>query len=394
MYSQAKSAAAFGVNVQGVSYDLATAMKRKRQVVDRLRRGVEFTLKKGGVTVVKAAATILPSQGETLRVQAGAEILEGRRLLICSGSETVRPPIPGLDQPWVLTSKEMLELPAIPENLVVIGAGAIGLELAQFCAEAGSRVTVVEMLPQIGGSIDPSLAAVLKSELERKGILFHLEAKVTAVGDHTVRFSSEKLTDEIRADVVLLSVGRRPVVKGFGVENIGVKVERGAIVTDVHGRTSVPNVWAAGDANGQLMLAHTAYREADVCIADMLGQKDSVRYDAIPFVIYTHPEIAAVGLTEAQARELSYTVRVAELPMAYSGRFLAETEKDKGVCRVVIDDETKRILGVHMLGGGCSEMIFGAAVMIAQNMTVADADRVVFPHPTVSEVIRETVRQF
>jgi len=273
-----------------------------------------------------------------------------------------------------------------------VGAGVIGLELATFFAEVGSAVTVVELLGSIGGSMDGEIAAILQKELEKKGIVFHLQAKVIAIGDEGVTYEKDGRTETAAADIVLLSVGRRPVTKGIGLENLSVYLEKGAIKTDERGRTNVPGVWAAGDVNGTSMLAHTAYREAEVCIGDMLGKNDRMRYNAVASVVYTHPEAASVGLTLAQAQEAGYPAQEKKLPLSFSGRYLAENDGGRGICKVVIDTRYGTILGVHMIGDPCSEIIFGAALMIENELRVGDVNELVFPHPTVGEIVKETLQ--
>jgi dihydrolipoamide dehydrogenase len=391
LYSQAGHSQAYGVTVSNASFDLPAVMIRKEKIVDMLRRGIASTLKKCTVTVETGAGTILPKQGDAFAVQVGGRTIEGKRLLICTGSEAIRLPIPGADQKFVFTNREILSNNVVPKNFVVVGGGVIGLEIATFFAEIGSAVTVVELLPSIGGPIDPEISSILQKELEKKGIVFRLEAKVNAIGDHLVTFENQGKSETIVADIVLMSVGRRPVTKGFGLENINVAVEKNAIKTDEHGRTSIPGVWAAGDVNGFSMLAHTAYREAEVCVNDMLGKKDRMRYNAIPGVIYTHPEVATVGLTLDEATRLGHDASCAKLPLSFSARYVAENEGGRGVCKVVIDKKYGTLLGVHMIGGACSEMIFGAAAMIENELRVDDIKDIVFPHPTVSEVIKDAV---
>ncbi len=391
LYSHARHSEAYGVKSENVTFDLATVMKRKDKIIDMLRKGIASTLKKNKVTVESGEGKILPKEGETFRVQVGEKVLEGKRLLICTGSEAIRPPIPGADQEFVLTNREILSIDHIPEKLVVIGGGVIGLELATFFAEVGSEVKVVEMLPTIGGPIDPEISNILMKEMEKRGVTFHLEAKVTGIGDRNVTFEAGGKSETVPANSVLLSVGRRAVTKGIGLENLNVLVERGAIVTDERGRTNVSGVWASGDVNGKVMLAHTAYRETDVCLSDMTGGGQRMRYHTIPSVIYTHPEVAIVGYTEDQAKERGYDAVTGKLPMNFNGRYLAENEGDRGVCKVVVDRKYGTLLGVHIIGAKCSEMIYGAAALIEDEMRVQDIEEIVFPHPTVSEIIKDTL---
>jgi dihydrolipoamide dehydrogenase len=191
-----------------------------------------------------------------------------------------------------------------------------------------------------------------------------------------------------------MSVGRKPAVQDIGLENIGVEIERGAVKTDDRGKTNVPEVYAAGDVNGRYMLAHTAYREAEVCVNNMLGKRDIVRYHAIPSVIYTNPEVASVGETEESARQKGIEFEVAKVSMRYSGRYVAENEGGDGICKVLINKKYRNVIGVHMIGNYSSEIIYGAGLMIEAEMRVKDIKELVFPHPTVSEVIRECIFQF
>jgi dihydrolipoamide dehydrogenase len=393
LYSQARESERFGVSADNVRFDLATVMARKQKIIETLRKGIASTLKKHTVTVVEGEGVIAGREGTAFRVSVGDRTLEGERLLLCTGSEAIRIPIPGADKPHVYTNREILAVDTVPEKLVVIGGGVIGLELATFFAEVGSAVTVVEMLPAIGGPIDTEIGGTLRKELTKKGITFRLEARVTAIGDGSVSCEAGGASEEIPADIVLMSVGRRPVTTGIGLETLNVHTERGAIVVDEKGRTNIPGVWAAGDVNGRSMLAHTAYREGDVCVGDMTGGKQVTRYHAIPGVIYTHPEVAMVGLTEAEAAEAGIATLTAKLPMSYNGRYLAESDGERGICKVVVDKQYGTLLGVHIIGGHCSEMIYGAAALIEDELRVQDIQEIVFPHPTISEIIRDTLMQ-
>jgi dihydrolipoamide dehydrogenase len=278
--------------------------------------------------------------------------------------------------------------------LVVVGGGVVGLEMASYFNSAGSKVTVIEMLDHIAGEQDTDISAILKRNYEKLGITFHLSAKVTEVKADGVRFEKDGQQDFVPAEKVLMSTGRRPNVTGIGLENINVEVERGAIKVDEYGRTNVPGVWAAGDVNGRSMLAHTAYREAEVCINNMLGKRDIMRYNAIPAVIYTNPEVAAIGETEATAKAKGIDYEVVNLSMRYSGRYVAENEGGDGICKVLIDKKYRNVIGVHMIGNPASEIIWGVAPLIEMELKLEDVKELVFPHPTVAEVIREAIFEF
>ncbi len=398
IYTAAKEGARFGVNAPGITLDHKAAMAHKGRVVKTLVGGVDMKMKKAGVTVVAAAARITGRAAEGLSVVAGEQGYTAKRLLICSGSVPVLPPIMGLKESlatgFAVTSTEMLDQVELPKKLVVIGGGVIGLEMASYYHEAGSEVEVVEMLPKIGGPIDERLSGLLQKALEKIGVKFNLGCKVTRFEAGKVVFEKDGAEQSVEADKVLVSIGRKPFTEGLGLETIGVALERGAIVVDEKGRTNVGGVFAAGDVNGKSMLAHTAYREAELCVNVMLGREDRVNYDAIPAVIYTHPEVAGVGLTAEAAKQKGIVVDVVELPLRYSGRYIAENPSGNDVCIMVMEKDTRRVVGVHMCGNYASEMIYGAAMMIERNMRVDDIRKVVFPHPTVSEVLREAVFEF
>jgi dihydrolipoamide dehydrogenase len=269
------------------------------------------------------------------------------------------------------------------------------MEFASFYNSIGTEVTVVEMLPEILGGLDGEISAMLRDIYAKKGVAFHLSCKVTEVrGNEVVYTTPEGQTQSVKGEKILVSVGRRPVTTGFGLENLGVELVRGAIKVDNRMRTNVPNVFAAGDVTGFSMLAHTASREGEVVVNNLTGRNDLMRYNAIPGVVYTNPEVAGVGLTEEMAKKENVAYRIAKLNMAYAGRFVAENEGGTGLCKVLVGEKYGEVLGVHLLGNPCSEMIYGACIAIEQEMTLREMEEVVFPHPTVSEIFKETVFAF
>jgi len=399
VFDYAQHADRYGVNVDGSAVDFGAVFKRKEKVVRKLVAGVKAQMKNAGVEVVAAEAEILGRSGEGFAVRADGQEYVARKLLICSGSEAVVPPIPGLrESAAVVTNREILALEEQPAELVVIGGGVIGMEFASFFNSIGTKVTVVEMLPKILGPMDDELSAMLQAQYAKKGVEFQLSCKVTAVeGDTVVYETLEGESRRVRGDRILVSVGRRAVLQGFGLETLGVELALNpagrpyGIKVDEHMRTSVPGVYAAGDVTGFSMLAHTASREGEVGVNDILGKADRMRYDAIPGVVYTNPEVAGAGLTESEAARKGLDVAVLKLPMAFSGRFVAENERGEGMCKLIVDNDTHAVLGVHMLGNPCSEMIHSACIAIEQKMTAEQLKEVVFPHPTVSEIFRETL---
>ncbi|MCI9135079.1 MAG: dihydrolipoyl dehydrogenase [Lachnospiraceae bacterium] len=395
LYEHAKDSAAFGVVAENVTIDHAKVVARKDKVVKTLVSGVGATMAAHKVQVVMADGFIKGQTADGFVVEAKGEEYAGEKLILACGSVPVIPPIPGLregvESGFVLTNREILDLKTLPKNLVVIGGGVIGLELASYFSMVGVPVTVIEMLDKIAGPTEREVSALLLKEYKKRGIDFKLSCKVTEVGKDCVMYEEAGENKKVEAQVVLCCIGRRAFTQNMGIENLNVYMERGAVVTDEHMQTSVAGVYAVGDVNGKLMLAHTAYREAEVAVNHILGKRDFMRYSAIPSVIYTNPEIASVGETEESAKAKGLEVRSVKASMKMSGRYLAEVEKGDGFCKLIIDTKKNCLVGCHMIGSYTSEMIYGAALMIEKQMPIEQIKELVFPHPTVSEVIREAL---
>ena len=395
MYRHATESEAYGVVATGVTYDHAKVVARKNKVVNTLVSGVGATMQANKVTVITGEAVIAGRADEGFAVTANGTTYTGRRLAIASGSETVIPPVPGLKEGlasgFVVTNREVLDMTDLPKELVVIGGGVIGLEMAYYFASVGVPVTVIEMMPKIAGATDPEICKVLTDAFEKRGMTFKLSCKVLEVKESSVVYEENGERKEIACDKVLLSAGRRPATAGIGLETLGLQMDRAAIVTDRHMCTTVQNVYAVGDCNGKVMLAHTAYREAEVAVNHMLGKSDEMRYDVIPAVIYTDPEVASVGHSKEGAEKLGMNVKEVKLPMSYAGRYLAETNGGKGFIKLVVDTDKKRLVGCHMVGSYASEIIMTATMMVDTELTPARLQKLVFPHPTVAEIIREAI---
>jgi len=367
--------------------DHKLVIERKNKVVEKLVSGVSALMKAKKVTVVYGEAQIIDSG----TVKVGDEVYNGSRLMIATGSVPVIPPIDGLaeglSKGFVITSREILDLEKVPKHLTVIGGGVVGLEMASYYSAAGSKVTVIEMLHQIAGAMDTEISDLLMKSYEKKGIEFLLDTKVTAITKDSVIYDG----GSVKANKVLLSIGRKPFIEGFGLENLDLVIKNGAIETDSIGLTNRPNVYAVGDVNGRYMLAHAAYREAEVAVSHMLGESDTMCYDAVPSVIYTSPEVASVGETEKSAKARGIDTTSVTVPMVYSGRYVAENTATDGICKVIINKEHRNIIGVHLYGSYASEIITSACMMIEMQMRVEEVQKFIFPHPTVSEMIREAV---
>ena len=395
IYDYAKHSADYGVTFGSAAIDHGFVVERKNKVVKQLVSGVGGKLKKAGVEVVKASAVIKERNNDGFVVTADNKEYVGKQLLIATGSSAAVPPIDGLADSiksgFALTNREVLDLKEIPKVIVVVGGGVIGLEMASYFNSVGSKVYVLEMMDHIAGAVDREISGMLQKEYANRGVEFILGAKVTSIKNNAVTYEKGGKIEEIKADYALVSIGRRARTAGIGCENIGLKLERGAIVTNEYGKTNVPGVWAAGDVNGKSMLAHTAYREGEVCINNILGKKDRINYNAIPAVIYTNPEVASVGETSETIKEKGIDASVETVTLKYSGRYIAENEHGNGVVKIITDNKHHNIIGVHMIGSYASEIIYGAAMMVETEMRVADVQKLVFPHPTVCEVIREAM---
>ena len=396
MYENALNGDKYGVFGDNIRFDYSKMVSRKKKIVRKLVLGIESKMKSNKVEVINGEAIINGRSSEGVEITCNGEKYVGRNLLICTGSEASVPPIPGLSEAGdiILTNREILEMTDRPESLVVIGGGVIGMEFASFYNSLGTKVTVVEMLPEIVAGMDLEVSTMLRQIYAKKGIEFNLNSKVVQVDGNKVVFEKDGETHTVEGDKILLSVGRRPVTKGFGLENIGVELFRNGIKVDEKMRTNVPGVFAAGDVTGFSLLAHTASREGEVVVNNLTGRSDIMRYNAIPGVVYTNPEVAGVGETEESAKEKNIKYKVAKLPMAYAGRFVAENEGGSGLCKVLIGEKYGEVIGIHMLGNPSSEIIYGAAMAIEQEMTLKEMQEVVFPHPTVSEIIKEVVFSF
>lgn len=394
-YDNALHAKKYAVTVENPSFELPKIISRKQKIVRKLVLGIKARLKGCGVSVVEGEAVIEDKN----HIRCGEEVYECENLLLCTGSDTFIPPIPGIDKVNYWTHRDALSCKELPKSLAIVGGGVIGMEFASFYNSLGVEVTVIEMLDEILGGMDKELSALLREEYAKRGIRYMLQTKVVGVseteteGGNLIRVDYEYNGEKgaVEAERLLMSVGRRANMKGYGLENIPFeKTERGLIKVNEKMQSSVEGVYVCGDLTGFSLLAHTAVREAEVAVHNILGKEDAMSYHAIPGVVYTNPEIAGVGETEESAARKGMEVRVSKLPMAFSGRFVAENEGVNGVCKLLIDKEN-RIVGAHILGNPASEIITLAAMAIEMGLTVEQWGKVVFPHPTVGEILREAL---
>lgn len=395
IYESARNAAKYGISTENVTFDYEKIIGRKNKVVRKLNAGIRAKLNHENILSVKGEAAVTKKNDKEITIKCGEEEYAVRFLLLCTGSENIMPPIPGVNPDTVWTSREALQSKEYPQSLAIIGGGVIGMEFAGFFNALGVDVTVVEMQNEILGNMDKEISRMLREEYTRKGIKFNMGCKVTELKEGELFFEKDGNVESIKADKILLSIGRRAATEGLGLENLSLERRKnGGLVVDEHMQTSEPNIFAAGDITGFSMLAHTAVREAEVAVNYMHGEYDSMSYRAIPGIVYTTPEVAGVGETEESLQEKGVDYETLKLPMTFSGRFVAENEGGNGLCKILVGKEEDQILGVHMIGNPCSEIITLATLALEQNMTVEQWEKSMFPHPTVSEIIKETLFTF
>ncbi|MGI6392099.1 MAG: dihydrolipoyl dehydrogenase [Candidatus Izemoplasmatales bacterium] len=397
LYSHAKHGADYGIHVKDVSYDQRAVVKRKNQVVKTLVAGVDYMLKSANVDVVSGSAKITGKTASGFTIIVGDVEYTGRKLISATGSIPFIPPIEGLTDAikngTMLTSREILDLQEIPQKLSIIGGGVIGLEMAMYFSQVGSEVTIIEMLPDIGGGIDADLSKGLKRLLKAKGVALILNAKVTKIEPQKITYlDNNQQYHTITHDCALLSAGRKANTAGLGLESINVELRKdGSIVTDEQMNTNVANVYAIGDVNGKVMLAHTAYREAEVCFNNLTGKKDQINYNVIPSVIYTSLEACSVGYTEADANKAGYDFKTVTLPIAYSGRHMAESNDRGGFLKLIIDQKKNTLIGAHMLSLYASEIAVFLGAMLNLEIDIKEIKRLIYPHPTVGELVKDAL---
>lgn len=396
-YYNATHAAKYGVSAENVTFDFAAMQKRKTIVVRKLVAGIKQRLNNEHCTLVNGAAEVKGQSQSQWLVACNGETYEAENLMICTGSTNFVPPIPGIkDNPAVWDSTDALAAAELPKSIIIVGGGVIGMEFATLYHELGILVTVIEALPSILPNLDPDVVAILAEKYKKAGINILTSTKVESIDGGKVTANGV----EYEAERILVSVGRRANLSGLEAlisqsqgQGQSLEINRGAIVIDDFCKTNLPNVYACGDVTGKIMLAHVASRQAEVAVGRMLSQipLQRIAYNAIPSVVYTNPEIASVGITEAQAAELNIPVEVRQLPMTFSGRFMAENDGETGLCKMIVDAKKNSVLGVHMIGNPCSEFISAASFAVRMGYTTAEFQQVVFPHPTVSEILHEII---
>lgn len=394
-YYNATHAQKYGVTAENVAFDFAAMQKRKTIVVRKLVAGIKQRLNNEHCTLVSGAAAVVSRTDELVTVSCNGETYEAENLLICTGSTNFVPPIPGIkENEYVWDSTDALAATELPKSIIIVGGGVIGMEFATLYHELGVPVTVIEAMPTILPNLDQDIVNVLLEKYKKAGINILTSTKVESIEGGKVNVKSQISNEQLQisAERILVSVGRRANLQGLEALN-DLELNRRAIIVDEFMKTNLPNVYACGDVTGKIMLAHVAARQAEVMVGRLLKQipLQRIAYNAIPSVVYTNPEIASVGITEQQAAELNIETEVRQLPMTFSGRFMAENEGETGLCKLVLDTKKQTILGVHCIGNPCSEFIAAASFAVRMGYTTAEFEQVVFPHPTVSEILHEII---
>ena len=375
-----------GVDVSGAKLDMSAVIRRKQTVVSGLVSGVGGLLKGNGVTVVNGVAQLLDPH----TVSVGGQTMSAANVIIATGSETKFLPVPTSPKMNVITSTEALDMAELPESMVIIGGGVIGMEFADFYSNLDMKVTVVEFLPDILPMVDEEISAMAAKSLARKGIDIITGAKVVEITGTEVVYEKDGQTVALSCQAVLMAVGRAPCLEGVDCDRLGIRTERGAIVTDGQMRTNVPGVYAIGDVNGKSMLAHVASMEGIVAVETICGKAASMRYDHVPSCIYIEPEIACVGLTESQARKQYGSVKVGKFPIMANGKakVFGNTE---GVIKVIVEPRYNEIVGAHLYCVHASDMIAEMVVAMEGECVADQLLEAIHPHPSVSESVHEAL---
>jgi len=393
LFDHARNSEQFGVTVTGAAYDWGQMQAWKAKTVNTLVGGVTTMLARLGVTTATGHGVLT----SPTTVDVDGTTHTAHDIIIATGSVPVWPPIPGAtDNPGVLDSSGLLGIERLPGRLAIIGGGVIGVEFASIFSRLGTAVTVVEMMDEILPFMDPAMAARLRGA--NPDVDVRLGAKVESIDGTTVVYSKDGATTRVDADVVLMAVGRRALVEGWGAEAVGLETTRRGVTVDDRMHTNLPGVWAVGDVTGRSALAHAAYRMAEVAVANILtpgAPGQLMRWDTVPWAVYTAPEAAGVGLTQAECARRGIEVTATTVPLVLSGRYVAEAGLDRsGAVTLIAEPASRVVRGIQVLGPYAPEMIWGAAGVLEMELTVDDVRQLVFPHPSVAEGIREAAWAF
>jgi dihydrolipoamide dehydrogenase len=381
----------FGVLVSEPAFDFPQMMARKDQVVEQLVSGVESLLKARKVEVFAGSGELV--SGTQVKVSGGSTSeVEAARIVIATGSVAAMPPVPGLELPGVITSNEIVALTEVPDDLVIVGGGVIGVEFASIFSALGTKVTIIEMLPSILTTVDEELARRQQQLLRKQGVDIHTNSPLKQVREGVqgldVVYEGANGEATVQADTVLMATGRRPYTEGLNLEKLGVSTDKGAIVVDQHLQTSVPGVYAIGDVTGGYMLAHVASHEGEVAVEHALGRDSAIDYKAVPNCVFCMPEIAGVGLLEQEAKEQGIAYKKSRFPFTASGRALVMGQTT-GLVKMICEEESGRVLGLHIMGPHATDLIAEGALAVQSGATAEEIIHTIHAHPTLPEAVRE-----
>ena len=388
LVSEIKESAAYavtGIDAANVSVDMKKLQQRKNTVVKTLTGGVQALLRANGVTIVNGKGSFVDNH----TVAVGDKQITAENIIIATGSSVFVPPFIALEgENNILTSNEALSMDELPGTVAVIGGGVIGIEFAYLLSKLGAKVVVLELMDHILPMVDPEISGLAQKQMAKDGVEFNLGAKVKMVKDNEVFYELDGEELSVAADAILMAVGRIPNTEGLNAEGIGIEFDRRAIAVNDVMQTNIPNIYAIGDVNGKVMLAHTASHEGMVAVAHICGEHAEMNYDQIPSCIYINPEISSIGLTEAKAKELHDNVKVGRFPMMANGKSVIEGSTN-GMMKVILEGETGEILGVHIYASHATDMIGEVSVAMSSELTADEMIHAIHPHPTVNEALGE-----
>lgn len=390
VYHTVKTSSEYGIVSRDVSFDYAKIVAKKDAVVKQLRSGVEFLVKSNGGTIINGQAYIKDKNTIEIRGK-NPQTISTEKIVIATGSRPSKPPIPGIDGDKVLNSDSLLDLKTCPDKIVIIGGGVIGVEFATVFNTLGKDVTIIEMIDDILPGVDTEISSLLRKSLEKKGVKIYTNSTVTSIQSNENAkciFRTNEIEQTVESDIVLIAIGRKPNTEDLGLDNVGIVAEKGFIKVDERLETSVNGIYAIGDITGKVMLAHVASAQGLAAAANAAGKDQRIEYPVIPGCIYTSPEIATVGLTEAEAVSKGYEVKVGRFPVSANGKSMIMGERE-GLVKIVTDETTGEILGTHIIGPRATDMIAETCLAMKLESTIEEIANTIHPHPTVSEIIME-----
>ncbi|MFC1950152.1 dihydrolipoyl dehydrogenase [Chloroflexota bacterium] len=393
LYESTKTIGQYGISITGAKYDLAEIQVQKNRVISTLVAGVQSLLEGNKVEIIKGQAKFTsPKQLEIDSGQREKQVIQAKKVIIATGSKSVALPIPGADSPDIMNTWELLNLDHLPKSLVMIGGGVVGVEMATILAKLGCKVTIVEMMPHILPTQDAELASILGDALKEDSVEIYCGARVSRIegtkGDKSVILSEGEKEQKLEAETVAVSVGQKPNIEDLGLDEAGVAVNKSAIQVNKSMETSVPNIYAAGDAIGGLMLAYVAMDEGMIAAENAMGRDSKIDYQAIPQCIFTLPSLASVGLTEEEAIAQGHEIRIGRFPFVASGMAVILGEQ-RGLVKIITEQKYDQILGVHIIGPRATDLIPEATLAMKLECTPQEIVATMHAHPTLSEALRE-----